>query len=148
MSLSGDVDRISGLVRFAPVLGWRDVDPAGLLADATGLAVTLENDVKALTVAEHWFGEGVGASSFALVTMGSGIGCGLVLDGRLVTGAYGVAGEIAGRAVGLALAAVVNLVGPERIVVSGDRSRNGRAARPPWPCAACSPPGVANSILR
>ncbi len=65
---------------------------AGLLADATGLAVTLENDVKALTVARLWFGEGVVASSFALVTMGSGIGCGLVLDGRLVTGAYGVAG--------------------------------------------------------
>ena len=94
VAVSGDVDRDSGLVRYSPFLGWRDVPLAELLEDATGLATTLENDVKALTVAEQWFGEGVGASSFALVTVGTGIGSALVLDGRLVGGAHGVAGEI------------------------------------------------------
>jgi predicted NBD/HSP70 family sugar kinase len=144
----------------------------------------VENDVKALTAAEHWFGEGVGAESFALVTVGTGIGCGLVVNGRLVSGSHGVAGEIghigvdangpschcggrgcvesiagtdaivaqarertgrpeltiddavalarggdeqvgavfarAGNAIGSGIAAVANLVGPARIVVSGE----------------------------
>ncbi|RFU87316.1 ROK family transcriptional regulator [Streptomyces triticagri] len=185
VSVSGDVDRPGGLVRYSPFLGWRDVALAELVGAATGLEVTVENDVKALTVAEQWFGEGVGADSFALATVGVGIGCGLVVNGRLVPGGYGVAGEIghipvaagdgptchcgsrgcveaiaseeaivarareaagdpgldmagailrahdgdaavravfaeAGQAIGLGLAAMVNLVGPERVVVSGE----------------------------
>lgn len=184
VALSGDVDRESGQVRYSPFLGWRDVRLAELLEDATGLTTTLENDVKALTVAEQWFGDGVGASSFAVVTVGAGIGSALVVGGRLVSGAYGVAGEIghvpisptgpachcggtgcveaiastgaivdrarattgepeltmeqavdrarggdaklrevfatAGNAIGLGLAALVNLFGPERVVVSGE----------------------------
>jgi predicted NBD/HSP70 family sugar kinase len=184
VALSGDVDRESGQVRYSPFLGWRDVPLAELLEDATGLTTTLENDVKALTVAEQWFGDGVGASSFAVVTVGAGIGSALVVGGGLVSGAYGVAGEIghvpisptgpachcggtgcveaiaatgaivdraravtnepaltmeqavdrarggdpellevfatAGRAIGLGLAALVNLFGPERVVVSGE----------------------------
>ena len=71
----------SGQVRYSPFLGWRDVPLAGLLEDATGLTTTLENDVKALTVAEQWFGDGVGASSFAMVTVGAGIGSALVVGG-------------------------------------------------------------------
>jgi len=176
VAVSGDVDQVSGVVRYSPFLRWRDVPLGELLAEATGLAVRLENDVKALTVAEQWFGEGVGVGSFALVTVGTGIGCGLVIGGRLVAGARGVAGEIghvpvggdepchcggtgcveavastgaivaragmpmaeavararagdvavravfaeAGHAIGLALAAMANLIGPERIVVSGE----------------------------
>ncbi|MFD7712313.1 ROK family protein [Streptomyces sp. NPDC059785] len=185
VSVSGDVDRAGGLVRYSPFLGWRDVPLVELVGRATGLTVTAENDVKALTVAEQWFGEGVGADSFALATVGVGIGCGLVVNGRLVAGGYGVAGEIghipvaagdgppchcggrgcvesiaseeaivtrarrasgdpaldmagaidrahggddavravfaeAGQAIGLGLAAMVNLVGPERVVVSGE----------------------------
>ncbi|MFC0503284.1 ROK family transcriptional regulator [Micromonospora costi] len=184
LSLSGDVDRTTGLVRYSPFLHWRDVPLGHRAAEATGLTVTVENDVKALTAAEHWFGEGVGAESFALVTVGTGIGCGLVVNGRLVSGSYGVAGEIghiavdaagpdchcggrgcveaiagtdalvaqarertgrpdlgfdeavalarggheavravftrAGGAIGCGIAAVANLVGPTRIVVSGE----------------------------
>lgn len=91
LSVSGDVDRPGGVVRYSPFLGWRDVRLAELVATATGLAVTVENDVKALTVAEQWFGEGVGADSFALATVGVGIGCALVVNGRLIAGGYGVA---------------------------------------------------------
>ncbi len=50
--------------------------------------------MRALTVAEQWFGDGVGLSDFAVVTVGAGIGCGLVVHGRVVSGAHGVAGEI------------------------------------------------------
>ncbi|MEO3868691.1 ROK family protein [Nonomuraea sp. B12E4] len=185
LAVSGDVDKAHGLVRYSPFLGWRQVPLARLAAAATGLTVTVENDVKALTVAEQWFGDGVGASSFALVTVGMGIGCGLVANGRVVAGAHGVAGEIghipvggdepechcggrgcveaiagtaplvaavraagaageeptfetalaaahagdpavravfarAGHAIGLAMAAMANLFGPERIIVTGD----------------------------
>ncbi|MGW1158584.1 ROK family protein [Streptomyces sp. NPDC002513] len=94
IAISGDVDREDGVVRYSPFLEWRDVPLAEIAGAATGLPVTVDNDVRALTVAEHWFGAGVGRSDFALVTVGAGIGCGLVVHGRVVAGAHGVAGEI------------------------------------------------------
>ncbi|MFJ6564534.1 ROK family protein [Streptomyces sp. NPDC091412] len=94
LAISGDVDRANGVVRYSPFLEWRDVPLAEIVGTATGLPVTVDNDVRALTVAEHWFGAGVGLLNFALVTVGAGIGCGLVVHGRVVSGAHGVAGEI------------------------------------------------------
>ncbi|MEV5488343.1 ROK family transcriptional regulator [Streptomyces bobili] len=94
IAVSGDVDRAEGVVRYSPFLDWHDVPLAGLVAAGTGLPVTVDNDVRALTVAEQWFGAGVGLSDFAVVTVGAGIGCGLVVHGRVVAGAHGVAGEI------------------------------------------------------
>ncbi|MDX2650298.1 ROK family transcriptional regulator [Streptomyces sp. PA03-1a] len=94
IAVSGDVDRAGGLVRYSPFLDWRDIPLAELAGMTTGLPVTVDNDVRALTVAEQWFGAGVGLSDFAVVTVGAGIGCGLVVHGRVVSGAYGVAGEI------------------------------------------------------
>ncbi|MEV6616991.1 ROK family transcriptional regulator [Streptomyces sp. NPDC051051] len=94
IAVSGDVDRAEGVVRYSPFLEWREVPLAELAAAVTGLPVTVDNDVRALTVAEQWFGAGVGLSDFAVVTVGAGIGCGLVVHGRVVAGAHGVAGEI------------------------------------------------------
>ncbi|MGX1274143.1 ROK family protein [Streptomyces phaeoluteigriseus] len=94
IAVSGDVDRAEGVVRYSPFLEWRDVALARLAAAVTGLPVTVDNDVRALTVAEQWFGAGVGLSDFAVVTVGAGIGCGLVVHGRVVAGTHGVAGEI------------------------------------------------------
>ena len=94
VAVSGDVDRADGVVRYSPFLEWRDVPLAEIIGTATGLPVTVDNDVRALTVAEQWFGAGVGLSNFALVTVGAGVGCGLVVHGRVVSGAHGVAGEI------------------------------------------------------
>ncbi|NUP45368.1 MAG: ROK family transcriptional regulator [Streptomyces sp.] len=94
LAVSGDVDRLDGTVRYSPFLEWRGVALGELAGTITGLPVTVENDVRALTVAEQWFGAGVGLSDFALVTVGAGIGCGLVVHGRVVAGAHGVAGEI------------------------------------------------------
>lgn len=184
VAVSGDVDRAAGVVRYSPFLGWRDVGLAGAAQAATGLPVTVDNDVRALTVAEQWFGAGAGRSGFALVTVGAGIGCGLVVHGRVVAGAHGVAGEIghlsidpagplchcgnrgcaeaiasdsaiarriqertgqpvagpahalelaragdpvareafarAGAAIGRAIGVVANLLGPERVIISGE----------------------------
>src|SRR5260221_596005 len=77
-----------------PLMEWRDVRLAELAAMTPGLPVTVDNDVRALTVAEQWFGTGAGLTDFAVVTVGAGIGCGLVVHGQVVAGAHGVAGEI------------------------------------------------------
>ncbi|KPG84451.1 hypothetical protein AEQ27_06585 [Frigoribacterium sp. RIT-PI-h] len=81
-------------VRHAPFLGWDDVPLADLLTAPTGLPTWVENDVRALTQAEHWFGEGRGLRSFALVTIGAGVGLGLVAAGEVLGGAHSSAGRI------------------------------------------------------
>jgi predicted NBD/HSP70 family sugar kinase len=184
ITISGDIDRQTGVVHHSPFLNWHGVPLAHLVESATGMPTLIENDVRALTVAEQWFGAGAGISAFALVTVGTGIGCGISLDGHVVSGAHGVAGEVghlpvggmdrtctcgntgcveavastqaiveqarqatgnnrltmeegvrlardgdpavravftrAGHALGLALASVANLIGPERIIISGE----------------------------
>ncbi|MEV8377354.1 ROK family transcriptional regulator [Kribbella sp. NPDC056861] len=184
VAVSGDVDARHGVVRDSPFMGWRDVPMATLLTDQVKVPVVVTNDVRALTVAEHWFGVGVDADSFAVVTIGSGVGCGLYINGEVVSGAHGVSGELghlplapgdlvctcgrrgcvetvassdailarvrettgrpeldlsgaielarsgdaqareafdrAGEVIGSALAAMVNLVGPELVVIAGE----------------------------
>lgn len=71
-------------VHVAPFLGWHDVPLGALLAARTGLPTVVENDVAALTSAEHWFGAGSDARTFAVVTVGAGVGYGLVVHDRLV----------------------------------------------------------------
>lgn len=94
LSIAGDVDHTTGHVRYSPFLGWRGIDLGALVAARTGCPVVVENDIKALTVAEQWFGIARGLDDFALITIGAGIGCALVVDGALVRGAHSVAGEI------------------------------------------------------
>jgi predicted NBD/HSP70 family sugar kinase len=93
VGLAGVVDRVSGVVRRATYLDWRDVDLAGLLADRTGLPAVVENDVNSLAASEHWFGAGRGVADVAVVSTGRGVGLGMVLGGRLYRGAAGGAGE-------------------------------------------------------
>ncbi|PZG18179.1 sugar kinase [Nonomuraea aridisoli] len=94
VSVSGDVDTSTGVVRESTHMGWTDVHLGTELASRLGQLVVVENDVRALTIGEHWFGVGLGTASFAMVTIGRGIGSGLHLNGEVVEGAYGVAGEI------------------------------------------------------
>jgi predicted NBD/HSP70 family sugar kinase len=69
----------------APFLGWRDVPLARLVTEATGIPSLIDNDVLAFTEYEHWFGEGRDDARFAVVSLGSGTGFGLVANGALVT---------------------------------------------------------------
>ncbi|MGQ4353080.1 ROK family protein [Streptomyces drozdowiczii] len=94
VGVSGHVDSAAGVCRYSALLGWNKVDVAGPLSEATGLPVVVNNDVNTLVVAERWFGEGRDIDSFAVVTVGPGIGCGLLLDGSLFSGATGLAGEL------------------------------------------------------
>lgn len=93
VGLGGHVDTASGICRYSGILGWRDVDVAAPLAVATGLPVVVGNDVNALVVAQRWFGAGRESETFAVVTIGAGIGCGLLVGGALFTGSTGLAAE-------------------------------------------------------
>ncbi|EHR50440.1 transcriptional regulator/sugar kinase [Saccharomonospora marina XMU15] len=81
-------------VMFAPHLPWRGAPVADRVSKRVGLPVTLEHDANAAAVAEHRFGAARGARVAALVAIGTGIGAGLLLDGRLFRGAHGVAPEL------------------------------------------------------
>ncbi|MGO4592183.1 ROK family protein [Leifsonia sp. 2TAF2] len=94
VAVSGDVDSETGVVRDSAQMGWRGVDLGASLRERLSPSIVVVNDVSALTIGEHWFGVGLGTSSFAIVTIGRGIGSGLHLNGEVVEGAYGVAGEI------------------------------------------------------
>jgi predicted NBD/HSP70 family sugar kinase len=94
LAVSGDVDAATGHVAYSPFLGWRDVPLGEQVARRTGLTTTVENDVRALLTGERWYGVGRGLTSLALVTVGAGIGCALLVNGQVVHGSFGVAGEV------------------------------------------------------
>ncbi|WP_371573968.1 ROK family protein [Streptomyces sp. NBC_01314] len=89
-SLAGIGIGVGGFVRHravvgeSPFLSWRDVPLAELVEERTGLPVVVENDVAALVEAETWFGAGRGLDRFVVLTIGAGIGYGLVLNGKRV----------------------------------------------------------------
>ncbi|RUR03089.1 ROK family transcriptional regulator [Labedella endophytica] len=96
VGLGGVVDA-DGVVVRAPYLGWSGVALRDLLDVDDGTLVVIENDLLALTRAVHWFGAGRGLRDFALVTVGAGVGYGLVLDDRVVSrpdSGVGLAGHI------------------------------------------------------
>jgi predicted NBD/HSP70 family sugar kinase len=74
----------SGEVLRGDFLDWEDVSFQQLLTDRTGIQVVVSNDVIAVTEAIHWFGAGRGISRFCLLTIGAGIGYGLVVHDKLV----------------------------------------------------------------
>ncbi|GAA3939877.1 ROK family transcriptional regulator [Microbacterium soli] len=182
VAIAGRVSQQDGgaVVEDSRFLGWEDVPLGSMLTEATGLPCAVENDVQALTATEHWFGAGAGIDDMALITVGAGIGCGLVVGGTVVEGAHSRSGLVshmivdeagpycelghrgcassmlvnsslvaayrradvtyegvveaaregdpialaafadAGRALGTLIAAVVNLIDPEKIVLTGD----------------------------
>ncbi|XUL86060.1 ROK family transcriptional regulator [Streptomyces galilaeus] len=89
-TLTGIGIGVGGLVRDRAVVGesaflqWNDVPLAELVEERTGLPVVVENDVAAFVEAETWFGAGRGLDRFVVLTIGAGVGYGLVLGGRRV----------------------------------------------------------------
>jgi predicted NBD/HSP70 family sugar kinase len=190
IGLAGIVDAAAGTCLYSHILHWRDVALSEPLRRRLQIPVWVDNDVNTLAVAEKWFGAGVGLHHFLTVTVGRGVGLGVVLNGELYRGAFGGAGEFghtivapggppcqcgrqgclealvsepvlrsqvssvlgrsvssqelvtlaagadprvrellseAGRQLGLALANLVTLLNPERVIVSGEGARLGPA---------------------
>ncbi len=95
VALSAPVDGSTGRVLSSTILpGWIDVDVAGWLSKRLSVRVEVENDANLGALAESLLGAGRGASEMAYLMLSSGIGGGLILEGRLYRGAIGMAGEI------------------------------------------------------
>ena len=95
VSAPGPIRTFEGVVTTPPNLpGWRDVPVARLISERMGLPAWVENDVNSGALAEHRLGAGRGAQHLVMIAPGTGIGGGLILDGKLYRGASGGAGEV------------------------------------------------------
>jgi glucokinase len=89
----GSIDPGTGAVRYSPNFGWDNVPLGAEVAKRLGAPVLVANDARCATLGEHTFGTGRGASNFAMLTLGTGIGGGIVAEGTLVLGNAFGAGE-------------------------------------------------------
>jgi predicted NBD/HSP70 family sugar kinase len=92
IGMAGIIDGDAGTCQSSPILGWKDVPFAELVAQDTNLPVYLDNDVNTLTLMEKLYGSGAGIDHFLTITVGRGIGLGIVVNGQLYRG-MGGAGE-------------------------------------------------------
>ncbi|MFC8450174.1 ROK family glucokinase [Kitasatospora sp. NPDC057223] len=90
----GFVDRDRSTVIFAPNIDWENEPLKARIEELTGLDTVVENDANCAAWAEFRFGAAATHDDMVLITVGTGIGGGIVLDGRLHRGRFGVAGEI------------------------------------------------------
>lgn len=105
---AGGIDKIKGIgvgapngnyytgnIEFAPNLPWKGVIPfANLMADKFGVPAALTNDANAAAVGEMTYGAARGMKNFIMITLGTGVGSGIVIDGKVVYGHDGFAGEL------------------------------------------------------
>jgi predicted NBD/HSP70 family sugar kinase len=100
MGLPGPIDQVTGAVGSSAILpGWVGVPAAAAMSRRLGLPVQVDNDANLGALAEVTWGAGRGASHVAYIKASSGIGCGIVIDGRIHRGRNGTAGEIGHSAV-------------------------------------------------
>ncbi len=90
----GAVNPVKGLVYEAPNLGWKDVPLGPKLSEMLGVPALVENDVNVGTVGEHAFGAGRGTRELVGIFVGTGIGAGIISNGKLYEGCRGAAGEV------------------------------------------------------
>ena len=105
---AGGIDKIKGIgvgapngnyytgnIEFAPNLPWKGVIPfANLMAEKFGIPTALTNDANAAAVGEMTYGAARGMKNFIMITLGTGVGSGIVIDGKVVYGHDGFAGEL------------------------------------------------------
>jgi len=94
VGLPGIVEHSSGQVIWSSILHDRNQDLGIMLKDRYGVTIALDNDANMLTLAELWFGAGRSMSDFAVVTIESGVGMGLVLGNEIYRGAHGLGLEL------------------------------------------------------
>lgn len=95
IGLPGEVEPDRGLFRSSPILPtWRDVPVAKMLGERLGFSIGTENDANATLLGEWAFGAARGADPVLLLTLGTGIGGAVLIDGRILRGHRGSAGEV------------------------------------------------------
>ena len=91
----GQVDYKTGIVKLAPnIPGWVNIPIAKLIEDEFHIPTKIDNDVRCATLGEMKFGAGRGCENFICITVGTGIGSGIVINGQIVRGASNAAGEL------------------------------------------------------
>jgi glucokinase-like ROK family protein len=93
VGLAGIIDAAGGVLRYSPIFDWRNVPIRHMLHKRLHVPIYLDNDVNTLTMAEKWFGAGRGVDDFLVVTVGRGIGMGIVVRGQFYRGSNGGGGE-------------------------------------------------------
>ncbi|WP_170270402.1 ROK family protein [Heliorestis acidaminivorans] len=95
LGVPGTIDSATPqIVTFAPNLHWKNVPIGSDLEKLTQLPLFMENDANLAACGEHWKGAGQGSTSLAVLTLGTGVGCGLILENQLYRGVKGGAGEV------------------------------------------------------
>ena len=91
----GQIDCQKGIVRLAPnIPGWVNVPIAEIMEKEFGISTRVDNDVRTAALGELNYGAGIGCQNMVCITVGTGIGSGLVINGKLVRGASNAAGEL------------------------------------------------------
>lgn len=75
-------------------IGWGVIDLAAEFANYTDIPIKAENDANVAALGEYWMGSGANYKSICLITLGTGIGGGIIIDGKILAGAHGAGGEI------------------------------------------------------
>ena len=95
IGVPGPVDSRKGIVRYFPnIKGWEQVPLKSILEKKLRLKVALDNDVNAMTLGEYRFGAGKGAENLVCLTLGTGVGGGIIINGEIYRGSTMCAGEI------------------------------------------------------
>ncbi|MCM3730683.1 ROK family glucokinase [Fictibacillus nanhaiensis] len=94
MGAPGFIDMKTGFIYHAVNIGWRDYALKDELEKATGLTVTVDNDANIAAIGEMWRGAGDGEGNLLMVTLGTGVGGGIIVNGHIIHGTNGMAGEI------------------------------------------------------
>src|ERR1700722_14497825 len=88
------IDPRSGLATAGPSVHWQDFDLMGILADEVADPFEVDNDANLSALGQAWRGAGRGVHSFVTMSLGTGIGGGIVVDGHLLSGRHNAAGEV------------------------------------------------------
>ncbi len=94
VAVPASVDQASGFILHSPALGWKNVQARSVISHVMERAVLLENDVNCGVWGEYRLGAGRGCSSMVGYFVGTGLGGGIIIDGKLLRGCRGVAGEL------------------------------------------------------
>ena len=95
ISCGGPLDEKNGIILSPPNLpGWDDVHIVDMIKERFSVPVRLMNDANACAIAEWRFGAGVGCDNMVFLTFGTGLGAGLIINGRPYSGSIGFAGEV------------------------------------------------------